>query len=35
MAKNENLHAAKAAANDEFHTQYGDISNKKEDLTHV
>ena len=28
MAKNENLHAAKTAANDEFYTQYNDISNE-------
>ena len=28
MAKNENLHAAKANANDEFFTQYSDISNE-------
>lgn len=28
MAKNENLHAAKTAANDEFYTQYNDIANE-------
>ena len=28
MAKNETLHAAKTAANDEFYTQYNDISNE-------
>lgn len=28
MAKNESLHAAKTAANDEFYTQYNDISNE-------
>ncbi|MBR3344105.1 MAG: adenosine deaminase [Solobacterium sp.] len=28
MAKNENLHAAKVNANDEFYTQYNDIANE-------